>query len=59
MHEGGVSEMSDKGGDGDNGQSKSEALAGNVGADDWNELVDHVEELAEKAADKARDSEDS
>jgi len=58
-HEGGDSGTGDKGGDRDNGQRKSEALAGNVGEDDGNEPVDDVEELAEEAADEARDSEDS
>jgi len=54
-HEGGDLGTGDEGGDGDNGQSKSEALAGNVGEDDGNEPVDDMEELVEEAADKAAD----
>jgi len=57
--EGGDSGTGDEGGDGDNGQSKSEALVGNMGEDDGNKPVDDVEELAEETADEARDSEDS
>ena len=56
MDEGGDLGTGDERGHGDNDQSKSEGVAGNMVEDDGNEREGDVEGLAEEARDELRDS---